>query len=141
MSPAMRTYKRNALSYKRVDYLKVKLDHRYAAVCSASHSALHILISHCHSPHLCRPGAKVVIGDLEEAKAKEAAASLSAAAIGAGYNVTSSSDIERLLSTATTAFGSLDIMVNNAGIARDATMRKMTEEQFDDVIEVHLRGC
>ena len=39
------------------------------------------------------------------------------------------------------AFGSLDIMVNNAGITRDATMRKMTEEQFDDVIEVHLRGC
>ena len=32
-------------------------------------------------------------------------------------------------------------MVNNAGITRDATMRKMTEEQFDDVIEVHLRGC
>ena len=86
-------------------------------------------------------GAKVVIGDLDEAKAKEAAASLSADAIGAACNVTSSSDIERLLSTATTAFGSLDIMVNNAGITRDATMRKMTEEQFDDVIEVHLRGC
>ena len=32
-------------------------------------------------------------------------------------------------------------MVNNAGITRDATMRKMTEQQFDDVIEVHLRGC
>ncbi len=86
-------------------------------------------------------GANVVIGDLDEAKAKEAAASLSADAIGAGCNVTSSSDIEKLLATATTAFGSLDIMVNNAGITRDATMRKMTEEQFDDVIDVHLRGC
>jgi 3-oxoacyl-[acyl-carrier protein] reductase len=32
-------------------------------------------------------------------------------------------------------------MVNNAGITRDATMRKMTEQQFDDVITVHLRGC
>ena len=42
-------------------------------------------------------GAHVVIGDLDEAKAKEAAASLSADAIGAGCNVTSSSDIERLL--------------------------------------------
>ena len=85
-------------------------------------------------------GARVVIGDLDEAKAKEAAASLSADAIGAGCNVTSSSDIERLLSTATTAFGSFDIIVNNAGITRDATMRKMTEEQFDQVISVHLKG-
>ena len=31
--------------------------------------------------------------------------------------------------------------MNNAGITRDATMRKMTEQQFDDVIQVHLRGC
>ena len=38
------------------------------------------------------------------------------------------------------AFGSLDIMVNNAGITRDATMRKMTEQQFDEVIAVHLKG-
>ena len=37
-------------------------------------------------------------------------------------------------------FGGLDIMVNNAGITRDATMRKMTEEQFDEVIAVHLKG-
>src|SRR5581483_12497655 len=37
-------------------------------------------------------------------------------------------------------FGDLDIMVNNAGITRDATMRKMTEEQFDQVIAVHLKG-
>jgi 3-oxoacyl-[acyl-carrier protein] reductase len=32
-------------------------------------------------------------------------------------------------------------MVNNAGITRDATMRKMTEDQFDQVIAVHLKGC
>jgi 3-oxoacyl-[acyl-carrier protein] reductase len=37
-------------------------------------------------------------------------------------------------------FGSLDVMVNNAGITRDATMRTMTEDQFDDVIQVHLKG-
>ena len=35
----------------------------------------------------------------------------------------------------------VNVMVNNAGITRDATMRKMTEQQFDDVITVHLRGC
>src|SRR6185295_9799063 len=73
-------------------------------------------------------GAHVVIGDLDEAKSKEAAASLRADAIGTGCNVTSAADVDRLLGTATTAFGSLDIMVNNAGITRDATMRKMTEQ-------------
>ena len=86
-------------------------------------------------------GARIVIGDLDEAKAKEAAATLATDAIGVGCNVTSGADIAALLAAATSAFGSLDVMVNNAGITRDATMRKMTEEQFDDVIAVHLRGC
>jgi 3-oxoacyl-[acyl-carrier protein] reductase len=45
-----------------------------------------------------------------------------------------------LLAAAVETFGSLDIMVNNAGITRDATMRKMTEDQFDQVIAVHLKG-
>ena len=38
-------------------------------------------------------------------------------------------------------FGSLDVMVNNAGITRDATMRKMSESDFDLVVAVHLKGC
>ena len=53
----------------------------------------------------------------------------------------SSEEVHGSLEAATTTFGSLDIMVNNAGITRDATMRKMTEQDFDDVIQVHLRGC
>ncbi|TWH14826.1 3-oxoacyl-[acyl-carrier protein] reductase [Rhodococcus rhodochrous J45] len=86
-------------------------------------------------------GALVVIGDLDEAKAKEAAASLGTEALGVGCNVVSSDDVATLLDRAVESFGSLDVMVNNAGITRDATMRKMTEQQFDDVISVHLRGC
>ena len=45
-----------------------------------------------------------------------------------------------MVAAAVEHFGGLDIMVNNAGITRDATMRKMTEEQFDQVIAVHLKG-
>ncbi len=86
-------------------------------------------------------GARIVIGDLDETRAKDAAASLEVEAIGVRCNVVSSEDVARLLDAATTTFGSLDIMVNNAGITRDATMRKMTEQDFDDVISVHLRGC
>src|SRR5699024_8952740 len=55
-------------------------------------------------------------------------------------DVTRASDVETLVATAVEQFGGLDIMVNNAGITRDATMRKMTEEQFDQVIAVHLKG-
>lgn len=86
-------------------------------------------------------GAKVVIGDLDETRAKAAAASIPSGAIGVGCNVTSSTDVAGLLDTAVSTFQSLDIMVNNAGITRDATMRKMTEADFDDVVNVHLRGC
>jgi len=86
-------------------------------------------------------GARIVIGDLDETRAKEAAASLGTDAIGVQADVTSADDLARLLDAATNTFGSLDVMVNNAGITRDATMRKMTEDQFDQVIDVHLRGC
>jgi 3-oxoacyl-[acyl-carrier protein] reductase len=86
-------------------------------------------------------GARIVIGDLDEAKAKEAAAALGTDALGVGCDVARSADVAELLRAATKAFESVDIMVNNAGITRDATMRKMTEQQFDDVISVHLRGC
>lgn len=86
-------------------------------------------------------GARVVIGDLDEGKAKEAAASLNTDAIGVGCDVAAADDVTALLDATTSAFGGLHIMVNNAGITRDATMRKMTEQQFDDVITVHLRGC
>ncbi|WP_406690074.1 3-oxoacyl-ACP reductase FabG [Saccharopolyspora sp. ID03-671] len=86
-------------------------------------------------------GARVVIGDLAEDTARGAAESLPTEAFGTRCDVTSSEDVTRLLDAATDRFGSLDIMVNNAGITRDATMRKMTEDQFDEVIRVHLRGC
>ena len=94
--------------------------------------------SHADSPS---HGARIVIGDLDETKAKEAAASLRADAIGVGCDVASAADVAALLDAATAAFQTVNVMVNNAGITRDATMRKMTEQQFDDVITVHLRGC
>ncbi|MGN9842582.1 3-oxoacyl-ACP reductase FabG [Nonomuraea sp. H19] len=87
-------------------------------------------------------GARVVLGDLNLEAAEAAAKDLGGPAVAraARCDVTDSADVDALVQTALEAFGSLDVMVNNAGITRDATMRTMTEEQFDQVIDVHLKG-
>lgn len=87
-------------------------------------------------------GARVVIGDVNAEAAEKAAVELGGTdrAIGVRCDVTASDDVDALLQAAADAFGPVDVMVNNAGITRDATMRNMTEEQFDQVINVHLKG-
>jgi 3-oxoacyl-[acyl-carrier protein] reductase len=87
-------------------------------------------------------GARVVLGDINPDQVAKAAESLGGpeVAVGVAGDVTSSDDVQALVSTAVDTFGALDVMVNNAGITRDATMRKMTEEMFDQVINVHLKG-
>lgn len=88
-----------------------------------------------------RAGAMVVIGDLDGARAEEAAASLDGDALGKACDVVEADQVQALIDAARDAWGSLDVFVNNAGITRDATMRTMDEDAFDQVISVHLRGC
>lgn len=87
-------------------------------------------------------GARVVLGDVNLAATEEAAAQLGGPEVARAVrcDVTSSAEVDALVAAAVETFGGLDIMVNNAGITRDATMRKMTEDQFDQVISVHLKG-
>lgn len=87
-------------------------------------------------------GARVVLGDVNLDATEAAALELGGPEVASAVrcDVTSASDVEELVQAAVERFGSLDIMVNNAGITRDATLRKMTEEQFDQVIAVHLKG-
>jgi len=87
-------------------------------------------------------GARVVLGDLNLEATQAAAERLGGekVAIAVQCNVVNLAEVTALIDTAVQRFGGLDIMVNNAGITRDATLRKMTEEQFDEVIAVHLRG-
>lgn len=91
---------------------------------------------------LVAEGANVVLSDIDGEAATAAAARLGAAdrAVGVAGDVAVSESVDALVKAATENFGSLDVWVNNAGITRDATMRKMTEEMFDQVIAVHLRG-
>lgn len=87
-------------------------------------------------------GARIVIGDIDAAAATDAAARLGIGdrAIGVAVDVTEPDQVEALVRTAVDAWERLDVMVNNAGIARDATMRKMPVSDFELVIDVHLKG-
>ncbi|EGD22706.1 3-oxoacyl-ACP reductase FabG [Prescottella equi] len=87
-------------------------------------------------------GARVVVGDLDKKATDAAVERLGGPSVARGVrcDVTSADDVDALVRTAVDEFGSLDVLVNNAGITRDATMRTMTEEQFDQVISVHLKG-
>ena len=88
-------------------------------------------------------GARVVLADLDGSAAEVAAKGLGGpeVAVGIACDVVRADDVDAALDLAESTYGSLDIVVNNAGITRDATMRTMTEDQFDQVISVHLKGC
>ena len=87
-------------------------------------------------------GAKVVLGDLNLDAAQAAADKLGGRDVARAVkcDVVEAGEVDALLAEAVDGFGSLDVLVNNAGITRDATMRTMTEEDFDLVISVHLKG-
>lgn len=87
-------------------------------------------------------GARVVLGDVNLEATAAAAETLGGDEVARAVrcDVTDAGQVDALVAAAVDNFGGLDIMVNNAGITRDATMRKMTEEQFDQVISVHLKG-
>jgi 3-oxoacyl-[acyl-carrier protein] reductase len=87
-------------------------------------------------------GARVVLGDLDVGATEAAVEKLGGQGVARTVrcDVTRAQDVEALVGSAVDVFGSIDVMVNNAGITRDATMRKMTEDQFDQVIAVHLKG-
>jgi len=92
---------------------------------------------------LAAAGARVVVNDADEAVAAEAVAAVTAAggqAVAAPGAVGSSEVAQALVDSAIAQYGQLDILVTNAGILRDTVLWKMSDEDFDDVIRVHLRG-
>lgn len=92
---------------------------------------------------LAQSGASVVVNDVD-ANAAEAAVKEILAQGGSATAVVSAvgdtPTAESLVNTAVERFGQLDIMVTNAGILRDKVLWKMSDDDFDDVIRVHLRG-
>jgi NAD(P)-dependent dehydrogenase (short-subunit alcohol dehydrogenase family) len=105
-----------------------------------------------HALLFAAEGAKVVVNDLggsndgtgvDATPAQQVVAEIQAMggeAIANADNVADWEGAQRLINSAVEAFGDLDILVNNAGILRDRVLVNMTEEEWDAVIAVHLKG-
>jgi NAD(P)-dependent dehydrogenase (short-subunit alcohol dehydrogenase family) len=92
---------------------------------------------------LADSGAAVVVNDVNEETAAAAAAAITSGggrAVAEAVPVGSTEAAERLVARAVQEFGRLDVMVTNAGVLRDRVLWNMTDDDFDTVIQVHLRG-
>ena len=88
-------------------------------------------------------GARVAVCDINEEAASAAARTINDGggdAISFRIDVTDKDSIARMVQGVMAKWGRIDTLVNNAGIVQDAQFRKMTEEQFDRVIDVNLKG-
>ena len=88
-------------------------------------------------------GSRVVIAERDEAAGAETAAAIAASgreALLCRVDITERASVRAALEAARKRWGRVDVLVNNAGILADASLRKLTDEQFDAVIAVNLRG-
>jgi len=109
-------------------------------------------IGRAHALALAEAGARVVVNDLGGSlagqgnnltPARQVVAEIERAggeAVANGANVADFTQAEQLVQAALDSFGRLDILVNNAGILRDRMLVNMTEDEWDAVIAVHLKG-
>jgi NAD(P)-dependent dehydrogenase (short-subunit alcohol dehydrogenase family) len=90
-----------------------------------------------------REGATVVVDDVDLDLARRLVTELQkegARALPIAADVTVRTDVEAMVNRVVDEFGRLDVLVNNAGVNRDAMSHKMTEEQWDQVLAVNLKG-
>ena len=118
------------------------LDDRVAVITGAAQGIGYAIAATLHEQ-----GAHVVIADLDPDLADAAAQNLTAesngqaGATGVRCDVTNEDDVRNLTESTVNQHGGLHVFVNNAGITRDKTLRKMTSDQFRSVVDVHLYGA
>jgi NAD(P)-dependent dehydrogenase (short-subunit alcohol dehydrogenase family) len=105
-----------------------------------------------HAIEFARQGARVVVNDLgaevdgsgssdgPAGEVVEEIRGFGAEAVANGEDISDWDGAKRLIDTAVSTFGGLDVLVNNAGILRDRMLVNMTDTEWDAVIRVHLRG-
>jgi|SRR5665213_1902115 len=116
----------------------LQLDGSVAAVTGAGRG-----LGLAYASALAAAGASVVVNDADGPLAQEATAGIVAAggkAVAHAAAIGSTEAAEGLVARAVDAFGKLDVLVTNAGILRDKVVWKMSDDDFDAVINVHLRG-
>ena len=92
---------------------------------------------------MAREGCDLVVSDIDLDGAAETAKEVEAMgqkAIAVRNDVSSSQDVENMVKSAVEAFGKIDILVNNAGITRDALLIRMSESDWDRVMDINLKG-
>ena len=115
-----------------------KLDGRVALVTGSGRG-----IGRALALQLAAEGAKVVVNDLDEGPAAETVRAIEEAggeAVACPGSVTEDGFADRFVKTALDNYGDLHIIVNNAGYTWDAVIQNMEEEQFDAMIDVHLKA-
>ncbi|MCP9271202.1 SDR family NAD(P)-dependent oxidoreductase [Mycolicibacterium arenosum] len=115
-----------------------KLDGKVALVSGSGRG-----IGRAIAEKLARDGAKVVVNDLDPDPAKETVTAIETtggAAVACAGSVTEDGFAERFVGTAVDAFGGLDIIVNNAGYTWDSVIQKMSDDQWDAILDVHLKA-
>lgn len=88
-------------------------------------------------------GARVVLADIDAERtetARAAVAQIGGDTLGLRVDVTDRTSVDAMVAATLARFGRIDCLVNNAGITKDARLVKMTEQQFDNVISVNLKG-
>jgi 3-oxoacyl-[acyl-carrier protein] reductase len=92
---------------------------------------------------LAQNGADIVVSDINLEKAEETAKEVQALgrkALATKVDVATLGDVEKMVEAILAQFGKVDILVNNAGIARDKLILRMTEEDWDAVLNINLKG-
>jgi 3-oxoacyl-[acyl-carrier protein] reductase len=92
---------------------------------------------------LAADGAHVVVNDIDLAAARATAAAveeLGRKAVASGHDVSQHAAAQALVAEAVGTFGHIDVLVNNAGITRDALLHKLDERDWDEVVRVDLKA-